>query len=85
MKHLYLTEDGLVKDAPTSITVGTWQKCGSADTIHIFLPDLSLAVEHERPATHKSVMKEHWAEHRRPLTTVRYNPKTMRFETRIIG
>ena len=85
MKHLYLTEDGLVKDAPTSITVGTWQKCGSANAIHIFLPDLSRAVEHERPATHKSVTREHWAEHKHPLTTVRYNPKTMRFESRIIG
>lgn len=82
MNHLYLKEDGEVKDAFTSLLVGTWSKNNGA--IHIFL-FTTPEVRHERSATHKSVMAEHNALNRPHITRkVIYNPKTMRFESHII-
>lgn len=85
MKHLYLKESGEVKDASTSLLVGTWHKGDVDGNIHIFLHSEPIEVKHERPATHKSVMAEHNAlNHPHVTRTVRYNPRTMRFESHIV-
>ena len=83
MKHLYLRGNGEVKDALTSFMVGLWQE--NNGTIHIFLHSEAKEVKHERPATHESVMAEHRGLHKHPLTTTRYDPKTMRFYSYIVG
>ena len=85
MKHLYLKESGEVKDASTSLLVGTWHKGDVDGNIHIFLHSEAKEVKHERPATHKSVMAEHNAlNHPHVTRTIKYNPRTMRFESHIV-
>ena len=85
MKHLYLKDNGEVKDASTSLMVGTWHRSSITGDIHIFLSRAPVEVKHERPATHESVMAEHNALNPPHVKrVVKYNPKTMRFESHII-
>ena len=85
MKHLYLKDNGEVKDASTSLMVGTWSTNETTGHIHIYLYTVPAEVRHERPATHESVMAEHRALNQPHVKRiVKYNPKTMRFESHII-
>jgi len=85
VKHIYLKEDGEVKDAATSFLLGTWYRADIDGNIHIFLHSEAKEVKHEKPATHKSVMAEHNALNHPHITrTVKYNRRTMRFESHIV-
>jgi len=84
--HLYLTEGGVVKDAITNLTVGSW--CKARDpryTASIFIPMELEKINHSGPATHKGVMAEHRAlNNKRFREEAIYDPYTKKFTVRYI-